>query len=47
MAPLGAIEEGNWEDAVGYAKKLNAPLSHVNRAYNEALLWAREVTARR
>lgn len=42
-----AREEGNWEDVVGYAKKLNVPLSRVNRAYNEALLWAREVTARR
>jgi len=40
-------EEGNWEDVVGYAKKLNVPVSRVNRAYNEALLWAREVTARR
>lgn len=42
-----AREEGNWEDVVGYAKRLNVPLSRVNRAYNEALVWAREVTARR
>lgn len=42
-----AREEGNWEDVVGYAKKLNVPLSRVNRAYNEAMVWAREVTARR
>lgn len=41
-----AREEGNWEDVVGYAKKLNVPLSRVNRAYNEAIVWAREVTAR-
>ncbi|HEV2468765.1 MAG TPA: HDOD domain-containing protein [Candidatus Sulfotelmatobacter sp.] len=41
-----AREEGDWED-VGYAKKLNVPLSRVNRAYNEAIVWAREVTARR
>lgn len=42
-----AREEGNWEDVVGYAKRLNVPLSRVNRAYNEAMVWAREVTARR
>jgi hypothetical protein len=35
-------EKGNWEDVVGYAKKLNVPLSRVKRAYNEAMVWARE-----
>ncbi|HTZ81735.1 MAG TPA: HDOD domain-containing protein [Candidatus Acidoferrales bacterium] len=42
-----AREEGNWEVVAVHANKISLPLSCVNRAYNEAMLWAREVTAER
>lgn len=42
-----AREAGDWEDVTSLAKKLNLSLSCVNRAYNDAMAWAREVTAGR
>jgi EAL and modified HD-GYP domain-containing signal transduction protein len=39
-----ARENGDWEDVTAFAKKLNLSLPCVNRAYNEALTWAREMT---
>src|ERR1700728_2930787 len=40
-----ARENGDWEDVTAFAKKLNLSLPCVNRAYNEALVWAREMTS--
>ena len=40
---LVAREAGEWEDVTTLAKMLNLSLPFVNRAYNEAMLWAREV----
>jgi len=40
---LVAREAGEWEDVTALAKMLNLSLPFVNRAYNEAMLWAREV----
>ncbi len=40
-----AREAGDWEDVTGLAKKLNLSLPFVNRAYTEAVAWAREMTA--
>ena len=39
-----AREAGEWEDVTSLAKKLNLSLPFVNRAYNEAMLWARQMT---
>ena len=39
-----AREEGDWEEVTVLAKKLNLSLPSVNRAYNDAMAWAREVT---
>ena len=40
-----AREAGEWEDVTTLAKKLNLSLPFVNRAYTEAVAWAREMTA--
>ena len=40
-----AREAGDWEQVTAQAKKLNLSLPAVNRAYNEALTWARQMTA--
>jgi len=40
-----ARESGDWEEVTLLAKKLNLSLPSINRAYNEALVWAREMTA--
>jgi c-di-GMP-related signal transduction protein len=40
-----AREAGEWEDVTALAKKLNLSLPFVNRAFNEAMVWAREMTA--
>ena len=42
-----AREIGDWEEVTSLAKKLNLSLPYVNRAYNEAMAWAREITAGR
>lgn len=39
-----AREEGDWEEVTAQAKKTNLSLALVNRAYNEAMAWAREMT---
>jgi len=39
-----AREEGDWEEVTLQAKKVSVSLPQVNRAYNEALAWAREMT---
>jgi len=38
-----ARETGEWEDVAVLAKTLNLSLPFVNRAYNEAMGWAREM----
>lgn len=38
-----AREIGEWEDVAALAKPLNLSLPFVNRAYNEAIGWAREM----
>jgi c-di-GMP-related signal transduction protein len=50
--PLSAIcalmvarELGDWEGVTAQGKKLNLSLPCMNRAYNEALTWARQVAA--
>ncbi|HEY1678928.1 MAG TPA: HDOD domain-containing protein [Candidatus Sulfotelmatobacter sp.] len=50
--PLGPVyklmvarEAGDWELVTTLAKKLNLSLPFVNRSYNEAMAWAREMTA--
>ena len=40
-----AREAGEWEDVTTLAKKLNLSLAFVNRAYTDAMAWAREMTA--
>jgi EAL and modified HD-GYP domain-containing signal transduction protein len=40
-----AREGGDWEEVTVLAKKLNLSLPSVNRAYNDAMCWAREVTS--
>ena len=40
-----AREEGDWEEVTAQAKKLNLSLPFVNRAYNEAMQWGRQMTA--
>ncbi len=40
-----AREVGEWEDVTAFAKQLNLSLPFVNRSFNEAMIWAREVTA--
>jgi EAL and modified HD-GYP domain-containing signal transduction protein len=40
-----AREIGEWEDVTTLAKLLNLSLPFVNRAYNEAMAWAREMTS--
>ncbi|MGB8064589.1 MAG: HDOD domain-containing protein [Candidatus Sulfotelmatobacter sp.] len=40
-----AREAGQWEDVTAFAKKLNLSPPFVNRAYTEAMAWAREMTA--
>ena len=39
-----AREEGDWEEVTAQAKKVNVSLPQVNRAYNEAMAWARAMT---
>ena len=50
--PLGPVyklmlarESGDWEQVTTAAKTLNLSLPFVNRSYNEAMGWAREMTA--
>ena len=40
-----AREEGDWEEVTAQARKVNLSLPQVNRAYNEAMAWARQMTA--
>lgn len=40
-----AREAGEWEAVTAFAKKLNLSLPFVNRAYTEAMSWAREMTS--
>ena len=40
-----ARESGDWGAVTAHAKKLNLSLPFVNRAYNEAMQWARDMTA--
>jgi EAL and modified HD-GYP domain-containing signal transduction protein len=40
-----ARELGEWEDVTTHARKLNLSLPFVNRAYTEALAWARQMTS--
>lgn len=40
-----AREAGDWEAVTAQAKRLNLSLPFVNRAYNEAMTWAHEITA--
>lgn len=40
-----ARELGDWEDVTVLAKKLNLSLPFVNRSYNDAMLWAHQITA--
>ena len=40
-----AREEGDWEEVIMQAKKVNLSVPQVNRAFNEAMTWAREMTA--
>jgi EAL and modified HD-GYP domain-containing signal transduction protein len=40
-----AREEGDWEEVTAQAKKVNVSLPQVNRAYNEAMAWARAMTS--
>jgi c-di-GMP-related signal transduction protein len=41
-----AREAGNWEQVAAETKKFNKlSIASVNRAYNEAMAWAREMTA--
>jgi EAL and modified HD-GYP domain-containing signal transduction protein len=48
LSPLYKImvarESGNWEQVTAHAKKLNLSLPFVNRAFNEAMGWARQMT---
>jgi EAL and modified HD-GYP domain-containing signal transduction protein len=40
-----AREEGDWEEVTVQSKKVNLSLPQVNRAYNEAMTWARVMTS--
>jgi EAL and modified HD-GYP domain-containing signal transduction protein len=40
-----AREAGEWEEVAAQARKLNISLPFINRAYNEAMIWAREMTS--
>jgi EAL and modified HD-GYP domain-containing signal transduction protein len=40
-----AREAGEWEQVTAQAKKLNLSLPFVNRAFNEAMAWARQMTS--
>jgi len=40
-----ARESGEWEEVTAQAKKLNLSLPFLNRAYNEAMVWARQMTS--
>jgi len=40
-----AREAGDWEKVAAQGKRLNLSLPFVNRAYNEAMAWARQFTA--
>jgi EAL and modified HD-GYP domain-containing signal transduction protein len=40
-----AREEGDWEEVIVQAKKVNLSVPQLNRAFNEAMIWAREMTA--
>jgi len=40
-----AREAGEWDVVARYARKLNLSLPFVNRAYNEAVKWAHQMTA--
>ncbi len=40
-----AREAGDWEQVAANANKLNLALSFVNRAYNEAMGWAHQMTS--
>ncbi|HXJ87144.1 MAG TPA: HDOD domain-containing protein [Candidatus Binatia bacterium] len=42
-----AREAGEWDVVARYAKKLNLSLPFVNRAYNEAVSWAHQMSATR
>lgn len=39
-----AREEGEWDVVARHAKKLNLSLPFVNRAFNEAVSWAHQMT---
>jgi c-di-GMP-related signal transduction protein len=39
-----ARELGDWEDVTVLARKLNLSLPFVNRSYNDAMVWAHEMT---
>jgi hypothetical protein len=40
-----AREAGDWEAVTAQARKLNLSLLFVNRAYNEAMSWAHQMTS--
>ena len=40
-----AREQGDWGEVTGHAKRLNLSLPFVNRAYNEAMQWAHQMTS--
>jgi c-di-GMP-related signal transduction protein len=42
---MEAREAGDWEAVTAQAKKLNLSLIFVNRTYNEAMQWARQITS--
>lgn len=39
------LEQGDWGQVAGLARKLNLALTFVNRTYTEAMKWARQMTA--
>ena len=39
-----ARESGEWDVVARHAKKLNLSLPFVNRAYNEAVSWAHQMS---
>ena len=40
-----AREAGDWEAVTAHGKKLNVSLPFINRAYNEAMNWAHQITS--
>jgi len=40
-----AHKTGEWDVVARHAKKLNLSLPFVNRAFNEAVSWAHQMTA--